>query len=225
MASVSHTERITPVPLVHAAILGAALTVLALDGGLMSGLIGGSFAFHALIGKVPNAIAYTLAAIAFFGGTLSGSALWGMGMARLARIPAPQRAVWASILSFVPLTFLLNIVLVAIETSGWQASIPVHRLFTMLFVPSAFLIAGTSSLALGWGLGWGRGAPALALRVGLTAALAFLAVNLTMEELGWQVGGPHAEERGTMITVLIVSNLGTALAGGAMLGMTLTRPH
>ena len=47
------------------------------------------------------------------------------------------------------------------------------------------------------------------------AALAFLAVNLGMEALGWQVGGPGAEERATMLTVLFVSSLGAALAGGA----------
>ena len=47
--------------------------------------------------------------------------------------------------------------------------------------------AGASSLALGWALGWGRAAPALALHMSLTAALAFLAVNLGMEALGWQV--------------------------------------
>ena len=71
---------------------------------------------------------------------------------------------------------------------------------------------------------WKR-APALALRVGSTAALGFLAVNLGMEALGWLIGAPGAEERGTMITVLIAGNLGAALAGGAMLGMTLNQRH
>ena len=56
-------------------------------------------------------------------------------------------------------------------------------------------------------------------------SLVGLAVNLGMEALGWQVGGPRAEERGTMLTVLIASNLGAALVGGAMLGMTLTQRH
>ena len=44
-----------------------------------------------------------------------------------------------------------------------------------------------------------------------------------LEALGWQIGAPGTEERGTMIAILIVSNLGTALAGGAMLGMTVTQ--
>jgi hypothetical protein len=128
-------------------------------------------------------------------------------------------------LGFVPITFLLNIGLVAVETSGLYGNMPVHRLFTVLFVPSAFLIAGTSSLAMAWALGWSRAAPALVMRVGLTAALAFLAVNLAMEALGWLIGAPGAEERRTMITVLIAGNRAAAVAGGAMLGLALNQRH
>src|SRR5215212_2882703 len=226
MANVPQTKEYTALAARgRAAILGAALTVLVLVGGLIGGLIGGSLIFHSLIEKAPDLLTYALAAITFFGATLGGSALWGASMARLARSPAARRAAWAGMLGFVPITFVLNIVLVAVEPIAVRANLPVHRLFTVLFVPTAFLIAGTSSLALGWALGSSRAALTLALRVGLTAALAFLAINLGMEALGWQIGAPGAEERGTMLTVLIVGNLGSALAGGAMLGMILTRRH
>ena len=67
--------------------------------------------------------------------------------------------------------------------------------------------------------------PWLAAARAMWISLVGLAVNLGMEALGWQVGGPRAEERGTMLTVLIASNLGAALVGGAMLGMTLTQRH
>jgi hypothetical protein len=225
MANVAHTkESIAPAARLRAAILGAALTMLGLVGGLMGGLIGGSFIFHGLIGKASHPLTYTLAAMVFGTSILGGSVLWGMGMGRLARSSALRRAAWASILGFVPITVLLNFGLLTIEPIAVRADLPVHRLFTVLFVPTAFLIAATSSLALAWALGWGRAAPALALRVGSTAALGFLAVNLGMEALGWLIGAPGAEERGTMITVLIAGNLGAALAGGAMLGMTLTQP-
>jgi len=215
MANVPQTkEYIAPAARVRAAILGAALTALALDGGLMGGLIGGSLIFHSLIEKAPDLLTYALAAIAFFGATLGGSALWGAGMARLARSPASRRAAWAGMLGFVPLTFVLNSLLAAVEPVAVRANLPVHRLFTVLFVPTASLIAGVSSLALGWALGWSRAALARALRVGVTAALAFLAVNLGMEALGWQIGAPGAEERGTMITILIVSNVGLRSRAG-----------
>jgi hypothetical protein len=225
MANISQMKQIAPASRVRAAILGAALTVLALVGSLVIGFMVGSVTFEALEGRVPDPLAYTLAALVASGGTLSGSALWGVEMSRLARFPTSWRVAWAGILGFVPITLLLSIGLQAAEPIVFLVNLPVHRLFTVLFVPSAFLIAGASSLALGWALGWGRAAPALALRVGLTAALAFLAVNLGMEALGWQVGGPGAAERATMLTVLFVSNLGAAFAGGAMLGTIVAQRH
>jgi hypothetical protein len=225
MANVLQTEQLAPASRIRAATLGAALTMLVLAGGLIAGSIGGSFTFQALDGRVPDSLTFTLAMLVFSASTLFSSALWGVGMARLARVPAPRRAALAGSLGFVPITLLLIFGLGAAEPIAVRADLPVHRLFTVLFVPSAFLIASTSSLVLAWALGRGRAAPALALRVGLTAALAFLAVNLGMEALGWQVGGPGAAERATMLTVLFVSNLGAALAGGAMLGMTLAQRH
>ena len=225
MTSISQTEQIAPASRIRAATLGAALTVLVLAGGMIAGSIGGSVTFQALDGRVPGWLTFTLAMLVFSAGTLFGSTLWGVGMARLARVPAPRRAALAGILGFVPITLLLIFGLQAAEPIVFRTNLPLHRLFTVLFVPSAGLIAAMSSLALAWALGWGRTAPALALRVGLTAALAFLAVNLGMEALGWQVGGPGAAERATMLTVLNVSNLGAALAGGAILGLKLAQPQ
>ncbi len=226
MANVAQTkEYIAPAARVRAAILGSALTALALDGGLMVSFMVGHVISQALEGRLPSPLSFALTVIVSSASMLGGCAFWGVGMARLARIQVSKRAAWAGILGFLPITGLLALGLQTAESIVFSINLPLHRLFTLLFVPSAGLIAGTSSLALGWALEWGRAAPALALRVGITAALAFLAVNLGMEVLGWQIGAPGAEERGTMITILIVSNLGTALAGGAMLGMTLTQRH
>jgi hypothetical protein len=225
MTNVLQTEQLAPASRIRAATLGAALTVLVLAGGLIASFLISSATLQALSGRVPGSLTFTLAVLVFSASTLFSSALWGVGMAHLVQVPASRRVALAGILGFVPITLLLIFGLQAAEPIVFRTNLPLHRLFTVLFVPSAGLIAGTSSLALGWALGWGRTAPALALRVGLTAALAFLAVNLGMEALGWQVGGPGAAERATMLTVLFVSNLGAALAGGAMLGMTLAQRH
>jgi hypothetical protein len=100
---------------------------------------------------------------------------------------------WAGVLGFVPITLVLGIGLqllepIAIQRFGEQ--IPLHRLFTLLFVPTALLIAGTGSLALGVGLRNRQLAWTLAWRVGLVAALVFLVINLFMEAMGWQVARP-----------------------------------
>ncbi len=145
-------------------------------------------------------------------------------MGRIAHTSAPRRMAVAGMLGFVPITFCLGIVLVVLEpiaVTTIGARLPLHRLFTLLFVPATWLIASTGSMTLGRalggvGLGW-----TLAARTGLTAALAFLIVNLLMEAFGWHVGGPGAATHFTMLTVLFVSDLGAALAAGAIIGLTL----
>ena len=44
-----------------------------------------------------------------------------------------------------------------------------------------------------------------------------------MQAAGWQVGAPDAADRLTMLTVLLVGNLGAAVVGGAVMGLVLTR--
>ncbi|MEP7359084.1 MAG: hypothetical protein ABI847_17670, partial [Anaerolineales bacterium] len=112
-------------------------------------------------------------------------------------------------------------VLEPIAVAGMGGALPVHRLFTLLFVPTAFLVAGVSAWAVGLGLGRPRVALALLWQVGLAAASTFLVVNLAFEAAGWVVGAPAAAERATMLTVMFAGNFGAALAGGAIMGLAL----
>jgi hypothetical protein len=225
MANVLQTEQLAPASRVRAATLGATVTVLALVGGLMLSFMVGSLTSKSLEGRVPSQNIIPLTTLAASTLMLSGSALWAIGMARLAHVPATLRVVASGILGFVPITILVAFGLAALEPVVFGASLPIHRLFTILFVPSAGLVAGVASLVLGWGLRQGRAALALGLRVGLAAALAFFAANLVMEVLGWVVGGPGAAERTTMLKVLFVGDSVAALTGGAVLGLTLTQRH
>lgn len=210
---------------VREAILGAVLTVFALVGGLVLAFVVGSVVNSALDFKVSTGLQRVLATISASLAMLLGSTLWSVGMARLAGAALTRRVWWAGTLGFVPMTILVSAGLTLAEPFVFSAQLPVHRLFTALFVPSVGLIAGSSALVLGWALRMGRASFALAARTGLAAALAFLAVNLGMEALGWQVGGPGAEERATMITVLFAGDVAAALAGGAVLGGRLAGPR
>lgn len=208
------------------AVSGALLTLLTLFGGLLCGVVLGNLIFATLPGHMNDPLRIALAAIPAVAGMVVGSALWGIVMGRLAQSDERRRMAWAGLLGFVPITLLLATVLQVIEplaVARIREQIPLHRLFTLLFVPTAFLIAGTGGLALGFGLRNSRLAWALALRAGGAAALAFLIVDLLMEALGWQVGGPGAAERFTMLTVLLVSDLAGAIAGGAVIGAMLAR--
>ena len=213
--------------LIKTMIQGALLTVLTLFGGLCLGSAIGFSVFEALPGHSivsPSAVHISLAALPAFAGFLGGSAAWGVLMGRLAGRRDGRRLALAGMVGFAPITLTLGIGLSAIEPYVLEqlgAWLPVHRLFTLLFVPAAFLIAGVSAWAAGLGLGRRPLAWALLWRVGGAAALAFLGVNLVMEACGWVVGGPNAAARYTMLTVMILGNLGAALAGGAVMGAAL----
>jgi len=210
------------------ALRGALLTVLTLFGGLLIGLIMGDIVFRLIPGSSVTDVKLghaAIAAIPAFGGFLAGGAAWGVQMGRLAGAQNPRRLAWAGTLGFGPVTVALaaglGVAEPALVAQLGTAGQPIHRVFTLLFVPSAFLIAGISAWAIGMGLRDHRLAWSLLWQVGLTAAIAFLVANLTMESLGWVVGAPGAADRATMVTVLAIGNICAALSGGAMMGWKL----
>ena len=209
--------------------VGAWKTVATLFGGLLAGLLLGNLVFSVLPGfsvtnpKVQNAVIAAIPTIIVFA---VGSAAWGRSMGRLTGVDEPRRMAWAGILGFAPITIVMGFLLfrlepVALERFGER--LPIHRVFTLLFVPTAFIIASVSAWAIGVGLRDKPLSRALAWRVGLTSAAGFLAVNLVMEAAGWVVGAPRAAERATMVTVMSLGNLVAALSGGAVLGLRLGR--
>ncbi|NJN43335.1 MAG: hypothetical protein HC806_00390 [Anaerolineae bacterium] len=147
-------------------------------------------------------------------------------MGRIAGATDPRRLAWAGMLGFAPITLVVAIGLSIAEPpllAAYGASTGIHRIFTFVFVPSAFLIAGVSAWAIGRGLRDNNLAKSFFWRIGLAAALAFLVVNLVMEAFGWVVGAPGAEARATMLTVMGLGNLGAALVGGGVMGKMLSR--
>jgi hypothetical protein len=208
-------------------IRGAVYTVLSLFGSLIVGGLLGNAVFNALPGHSilnPAAEHIVLSAVAALVVMLAGSALWGILMGKLAGVSQRRRMALAGAFGFAPITIVLGIALselepIAIEQLG--ASIPIHRLFTLLFVPTAFLITGVGAWAIGWGVDGRSLAWRMGWQAGVAGALAFLFINLLMEALGWQVGGPNAAERFTMLTVMAAGDLAAALAGGGMIGWLL----
>jgi hypothetical protein len=205
----------------------ALATVTLLFGGLILGLLTGDIVFRLIPGSSVEDVQLHHAAIAAVPallGFLVGGAAWGVTMGRLAGSRKTRRMALAGIVGFAPITIVLAVGLgvgepVIVARAG--DALPIHRIFTLLFVPSAFLIAGISTFAIGLGLGNRSLAVTLFWRVGLAAAAAFLFVNLVMEALGWVVGAPGAAARATMLTVMGLGNIAAALVGGALLGRRL----
>jgi hypothetical protein len=206
---------------------GSLATAGSLLGGLLIGFALGDVVFRLIPGSSIDNVNLghvAIAAVPALGGCLGGGAAWGLFMGHLAGASGSRRMAVAGMLGFGPITIALALGLGLAEplvVESVHGQIPIHRIFTLMFAPAAFLIAGISAWALGRGLRDGALARRLLWQVGLAAGLTFLAANLLMEASGWVVGAPRAAERATMLVVLFSGNLAAALVAGGLLGHVL----
>ncbi len=206
---------------------GAWLTVSRLFGGLILGLFLGIIVFELIPGSSqdnPAPVHASIAALPVLIGFFGGGAAWGISMAGLTGYPDRRKAAIAGLVGFSPISFILVVGLGMLEPMIVNAvgpGVPIHRLFTILFTTAAFLIAGISSWTLAARLGVDGGAVRHGLVPGVTAAVTFLVVNLTMEAMGWVVGAPGAALRATMLVVMFTGNFFAAVTAGGVLGLTL----
>ena len=80
---------------------------------------------------------------------------WGRNMARLTDLGHERRVAWAAGLAVGPSVVLVGVSLAALESRlvgpSADASLPIHVVFSLLFVPAALLIAAIGGFALGSG--------------------------------------------------------------------------
>ena len=161
----------------------------------------------------------------FFLTTAIGGAVWGIGLAMILQKPR-WPLVRAGALSWSVTTLLLvlalyfsQIPLAAIDKATYFSSYDQHYLFTLVFVPAIGLAAGLNGRIMATHIG----AKLIRQRIGFysggLAALAFLATSLFLLHVwGWQVGGPFAGWRYSMISIMNWCNFAAALAGGTVMG-------
>ena len=205
-------------------VRSAALTASYLFGGFLLGFLA-AFGLTGLPMHLPESARVILGFSIVLVMVLASGALWGRSMAKLCRVREPRRTAWAGALAFGPALLLAALTLGKLEgvlvEQGNGPDLPVHLVFTLLFVPAVFFVAGVVGLALGFAQQDARIAWRCALGSGLAGAAAFLIINILMDQIGWRVGAPGAAQRATMLTVMMTGNLGAALAGGAALGVLL----
>lgn len=186
------------------------------------GIAAGGIVMERLPWYFNDPVRFALAALAALAGMFAGGAVWGSAMSRLTKAAATRRMAMTGGIGFalsatpvaLTLAFLENIVVA--ESRG--PDLPIHNVFTLLFVAAAATIAGVSGAALGFATGDRATFGRLAWMCALAGGCAFLVVNLTMDALGWRVGAPGAAERATMLTTALLGNLAAAMAGGAVIG-------
>lgn len=206
-------------------LLCALVTPLCLLGGALVGGILGGIVHGGLPGHLQEWTKIAIAVPFALAGALAGGALWGHLIARITEVGASRRMMVAGALGFglTALAVVLGLTLLEqiIVEQGRGPNLPLHNIFTLLFTPAAFLIAFGGAFALGFAAQGFALAQRVGLASGLAAGATFLAVNLTLQALGWVVGAPGAAERATMLTVMLTGNFAAALVGGGVMSMIL----
>jgi hypothetical protein len=197
-------------------LLGGALPVGFVASFLMSEVLPS----HSSLASGASVVAGLIALLVFGG-------LWGRSLARATQATRPTRFMLITAAAFLAVTLAAVFVLGQLEhllveerALGRQ---PVHVIYAVLFTCAAFLITALMivvvvSLLHGPRLAW-----RVALWSALPAAAAFLLADVVQDLLGRRVGGPHAAETITMISVTIIGNFFAALVGGTVMGWRLAR--
>ena len=167
-----------------------------------------------------------LAGIVIFAIFLSGGALWGLGIALITKTDV-KAMVKTCALSWglVPFAFIasLGLSLGAIFKFGSTISIRYNYYYLMIILPVIGIATGINGWVVIGKLGLKELRKKASLKIGIAAALGFLAVSLFLQfVLGWEVGKP-VPGKYEMLTLLHYCNVGAALAGGSVLGRELAK--
>lgn len=155
---------------------------------------------------------------------IAGGALWGRALGLDFAVGIRRRMALAAALSHIALVLLAGVVLGRLEedlVGAGHSPLPLHQLFTALFVPATAIVCAGMSAAVGLAAGGRRLAGRLAWRGALAGAAAFLIANVIQDLLGRRVGGPNAAETATMISVMFIANTCAALAMTAAIARAL----
>jgi len=167
-----------------------------------------------------------VAGIVIFAIFLSGGALWGLSIALLTKTDV-KAMVKTCALSWglVPFAFIasLGLSLGAIFKFGSTISIRYNYYYLMIILPAIGIATGINGWVVIGKLGLKELRKKASLKIGISAALGFLAVSLFLQfVLGWEVGKP-VPGKYEMLTLLHYCNVGAAFVGGSVLGRELAK--
>src|SRR5438094_5574923 len=200
----------------------ALVTAFILIPGAILGVAAGGAVDQTLPGNPTDPIKLTLTVLSAFASMFVGGAVWGWSISRVTKAAAGRPMAVAGGIGFALSTLVVVLTLGFLEDLVVQEQrgpqLPIHNVFTLLFVPAAAIITGVCGAALGFGMRDWAMAGRLTWMCAIGGGCAFLVVNLTLDGLGWRVGAPGAEARATMLTTALVGNLAAGMAGGEVIG-------
>ncbi len=200
----------------------ALLSPICQVGGLVLGIGAGGIVHGLLPGHTMDVQRVLPAAFFALLGLLGGGMAWGALIARLAGSPEAKRAagagaIWAAAMLIVMLA-MQALEPALIENDALR--MPIHNLYTLLFVLSTAIVSFVTAWAMAIALRRRERALRVALSAALLCALVYLIVNVGMDLLGWRVGAPRAAERFTMLAVTFVGSIAASATIGAVLVAT-----
>lgn len=192
-----------------------------LIGGMIFGGAVGAAVNERLPGHSTDPLNVLLSAVLALGGVFAGGAAWGWSLARITQIAQVGRMALAGALGFGPVAILTAIGLTVLESiiveQRQGPQLPIHNVFTMLFVPASAVISGVGGYAIAIGARVTQPVK-LAIRAALTGGIVFLLVNLLLDAQGFRVGAPGAAERATMLVTAFSGCVAAAFVGGGVIG-------
>lgn len=182
---------------------------------------------------VPVPFLVGLALLLAFAVPAVGGVFWGWGIASLMRAPTKELARTGAF-SWSISVLIAGIVLYfsQIPLAGLDRSVDLFRYsrysthygFTFVFTLAVGIVTTFNTRNMAAKLGIGELARLVGRNSGLVAAIVFTIVSLILLFVfGWQVEGPYAGSRYSMIKIMHICNAGASLAGGLVMGWMLVR--
>jgi hypothetical protein len=177
---------------------------------------------------VPITLKFIAGIAVFFSLPLAGGALWGAGTAALMKRNVKSPTVfgalsWGSSVAVLGiLLYFSQIPAAALNPSLEWIPNSTHMIFTTIFVPAVALAASFNTWMMSGKLGFNDDKGMIGKKAGIAAGLVFLIVSMSLLFiLDWEIAGPFAGRRYSMIKIMLVCNTGAALAGGMVMGWML----
>jgi MFS family permease len=122
---------------------------------MVLGGVAGSIVNERLPGHQTDPVNVLLSAIVALGGVFVGGAAWGWALGRITGVADRRRMTIAGALGFGPGAILAALALTVLESiiveQNQGPQLPIHNIFTILFVPAATIVTGIGSCAIAIG--------------------------------------------------------------------------
>lgn len=154
--------------------------------------------------------------------------MWSLGISRILvvdpkRITKSASLTWALCVLLIGLLLVGVSILLDIPLQDSKIHLKISIYVATLYSLSTGIVAYIFMKRIVNQLGLENMTQSTSVRVGIAAMLGFVMFYVLLHLLGWRIGDPNSIKLWKMTTIVMVSNLGAALAAGAAMGWILVQ--